>query len=105
MLHHSSKAVTVPTNKMPITSPTLRRPVATWVLMALSLINTLLLLDWTGTGVPKPLWFMVLPSLLGFAGTGFALRARRGGWALASGVWGVMMVPTLVVAVTLISGP
>ncbi len=82
-----------------------RRPVITWVLMVLSLGAALFLLDWSSMGIPKSLWFFALPSVLGFAGTGFALYARRGGWALVSGVWGIMMVPALVAVVTVISGP
>ncbi len=103
--YRSPKVVPVSTTEPRITSATARTPVITWVLMALALITALLLLDWNDTGIPKPLWFMLLPSLLGFAGTGFALHARKGGWALLSGVWGVAMVPALFVAVTLISGP
>lgn len=76
-----------------------------WLTMVLSLISALLLLDWNDTGVAKPLWFFLLPSVLGLMGTGFALHARRGGWALVSGVWGVALVPALMVAVTLLYGP
>lgn len=86
-------------------APARRQPVLARLMMVLSLISALLLLDWNDTGVAKPLWFFLLPSVLGLGGTGFALRARHGGWALLSGVWGVALVPALLMVVTLFHGP
>lgn len=82
-----------------------KRPMATWILMLLALVITLLLPDWNGTGALLPAWFMVVPVLLGLVGAWLAHRAGRLGWAIASGVLGLVLVPGLLQTITLVSGP
>jgi hypothetical protein len=86
-------------------APRTTRPVATWVLMLLSVVVVFLLPDWTGTGVPRPLWALAIPILLGLTGALLALRGRHPWWAAASALWGFILIQVLVISVTLISGP
>lgn len=44
------------------------RPVITWTLMLSAAIVVLLLLDWTGSGVLRPIWIFSAPVLLGLVG-------------------------------------
>ena len=81
------------------------RPLATWILMLSAVVITLLLPDWRGTGALLPAGFMVVPILLGLVGAWLAHRAGRLGWAIASGVLGLVLVPGLIQTITLISGP
>ncbi len=81
------------------------RPLATWILMLIAVAITLLLPDWTGTGALPPAGFMVVPVLLGLVGAWLAHRVGRLGWAIASGILGLVLVPGLLQTITLVSGP
>ncbi|MFJ6418836.1 hypothetical protein [Paeniglutamicibacter sp. NPDC091659] len=81
------------------------RPIATWVLMAVALAATLLMPDWSGSGIPRSPWLLAAPAVLGLAGALLAARNNRPGWMVASGIWGVALVPGLITVVTLVSGP
>jgi len=81
------------------------RPVITWALMALALGVVLFIPDWAGSETNRPLWLFAIPIVLGIAGAGFALRARRVWWALASALWGFALIQLLIVVVTLVGGP
>lgn len=80
-------------------------PVATWALMAAALLVTLLLPDWSGSGIPRSLWFVALPLLLAFAGAGLAVKAGQLWWAGISAAWGLVLLNGLFVLITVISGP
>ncbi|MFL4473945.1 hypothetical protein ACIPVK_08105 [Paeniglutamicibacter sp. MACA_103] len=82
-----------------------RKPVVTWTLMLLAVAITLLLPDWSGTGALLPAWFMAAPMILGLVGAWLAWRAGSMGWAIASGLLGLVLVPGLLQTVTLVSGP
>lgn len=81
------------------------RPIATWVLMLLAVIATLLLPDWAATGDSRPIWVLALPILLGLIGAALALRNRHPWWAAGSALWGFALIQILIVSITLISGP
>lgn len=81
------------------------RPIATWTSMLLALVVVLLLPDWTGSGSNRPVWLFLVPVSLGLLGAGFAVYTRNFWWALASALWGFVLIQGLVVAMTLISGP
>ncbi len=81
------------------------KPVATWVLMILALVVILVIPDWTGSGGNRPIWIFAIPVVLGLIGAGFALYSKHIWWAVASAVWGFVLVQGLVVVVTLIVGP
>lgn len=81
------------------------RPVTTWVLMSLAAVVVLLLPDWTGSGVLRPLWLFSVPVLLGIVGAVFALKDGRPWWAAMSALWGFLLIQVLIVATTLIRGP
>lgn len=82
------------------------RPVTTWVLMLLAAVVVLLLLpDWTGSGVLRPISLFSVPVLLGVVGAVFALKDGRPWWAVMSALWGFLLIQVLIVATTLISGP
>lgn len=82
-----------------------RKLLTTWILMLFTVAVTLLLPDWGGSGALLPAWFMVAPVLLGLVGAWLAWRAGSLGWAIASGLLGLVLVPGLLQTVTLISGP
>lgn len=67
--------------------------------LVLTLAATAALPDWSGSGVARPLWALLLPAALGLAGAGLALRARRP----AAG--GLGAGPALIVVTTIVSGP
>ena len=73
--------------------------------MVLAVAITLLLPDWSGTGPLLPAWFMVAPVLLGLVGAWLASRAGSLGWAIASGLLGLVLVPGLLQTLTFVSGP
>lgn len=80
-------------------------PVATVVLMGLSLVFGLSLLDWTGSGTAKPIWMFALPILCGAAGSLLALRKGSYAWATASAVLGLSLLPVIIVFTTVFAGP
>lgn len=73
--------------------------------LVLTLAATAALPDWSGSGVARPLWALLLPAALGLAGAGLALLARRPGWAAACAAVGFGAVPALIVVTTIVSGP
>ncbi|WP_411733616.1 hypothetical protein [Paeniglutamicibacter sp.] len=97
--------MTVPSPQENGVPPRGRKPVATWTLMLLAVAVTLLLPDWTGTGALLPAWFMAAPMLLGLVGAWLAFRFGRLGWAMASGILGLVLVPGLLQTIVLVSGP
>lgn len=85
--------------------PRTTRPMTTWVLMLLTTAVVLLLPDWSGGGVPRPIWVFAIPILLGLTGAGFALKGGHPWWAATSALWGFVFIQVLVVTITFISGP
>lgn len=85
--------------------PRASRPVATWLLMLLAVVVVFLLPDWAGSGTPRPTWIFAVPILLGLTGAAIALEGRHPWWAVASALWGFVLLQVLVVTITLISGP
>lgn len=73
--------------------------------MLLAVAVTLLLPDWTGTGALLPAWFILVPVVLGLVGAWLAFRSGWLGWAIASGILGLVLVPGLLQTITLVSGP
>ncbi|MHA7142647.1 hypothetical protein ACX80T_14040 [Arthrobacter sp. Sr33] len=86
-------------------APRTAKPVFTWALMLLAVIVVLLFPDWTGSGATRPIWVFAVPVVLGLIGGALALRARHPWWAVASALWGFVLIQVLVVVITLISGP
>lgn len=82
-----------------------RGPIATWASMLLALVVVLLMPDWTGSGGNRAVWLFLIPIFLGLLGSAFAVYTRHLWWALASALWGLVLIQGLVVAITLISGP
>lgn len=82
-----------------------KRPVATWVMMALILVFILSILNWGNTGLLVPPWLLLVPSVLGLVGAWRAARKDCPGWMIASGIWGIGSVPALIFIVTLLGGP
>ncbi|MCW4465118.1 hypothetical protein OK351_06330 [Glutamicibacter sp. MNS18] len=80
-------------------------PIPTTVMMGLALVFALGLVDWTGNGVAKPIWMFAVPILCGAAGSLLALAKGAYGWATASAVLGLSLLPVLIILTTLISGP
>lgn len=80
-------------------------PIPTLVMMVLSLVFALSLLDWTGSGIAKPIWMFALPILFGAAGALLALYKGAYTWATASAVLGLSLLPVLIFFTTIISGP
>ncbi|PQZ92854.1 hypothetical protein CQ018_10250 [Arthrobacter sp. MYb227] len=81
------------------------KPVTTWVLMLAGLLITLYMLLIGSNGNPAFSWFLAAPAALGLLGAWFAARNDSPGWMIASGVWGIALIPALIFAITLISGP
>ncbi|WP_431711368.1 hypothetical protein [Glutamicibacter uratoxydans] len=80
-------------------------PASTLVMMGLAVVSGLSLLDWSGSGVAKPVWMFALPILCGIAGSLLALRKGAFSWATASAVLGLSLLPILIICTTLIAGP
>lgn len=80
-------------------------PIATAVLMLAALAITLLVPDWNGTGALLTPAFMLVPVVLGEIGAWNASRNGFLGWAIASGLWGVTLVPALLTLTTVFFGP
>lgn len=80
-------------------------PLTTWALMLGALIVVVATPDWTDSGFHRPVWILALPILFGLVGAGLALRSDRPWWAVASALWGFVLVQALFVVVTLVGGP
>lgn len=80
-------------------------PVPTMVMMGMALVIALSLVDWAGTGIAKPVWMFAMPILCGVAGSLLALAKGAYGWATASAVLGLSLLPVLIVLTTIIGGP
>lgn len=81
------------------------QPIATWTLMALGLAVTMLLPGSGGAGIPLSPWLLAAPAVLGLIGAWLAARKDSPGWMIASGVWGIALIPALIFIVTLVGGP
>ena len=81
------------------------QPIGTWVLMAMGLAITLLLLAAGNAGIALSPWFLAAPAILGLAGAWLAARKDRPWWMVASGIWGIALVPATIFVVTLVAGP
>lgn len=86
-------------------APGSRRPLATWALMAAGLAATVLMLALADAGRPGPPWWLAIPTVLGLIGAWLAARKDAPGWMIASGVWGIALVPAVLVVVTVVAGP
>lgn len=80
-------------------------PIATWGLMALGLVLTLLMLLVGTGGHPASPWLLAVPAVLGLAGAWLAARRERPWWMIASALWGIALVPATLVVLTLLEGP
>lgn len=81
------------------------QPIATWALMASGLVITLLILFVGSDGNPLFSWFLAAPAVLGLFGAWFAARKDHPGWMIASGLWGIALIPALIFIITLLEGP
>ena len=82
-----------------------RCPGWTLVMMALALASLLVLVDWTGTGVAKPLWMFAFPLAFGAAGGIVAAVKKAHGWAAVSAGFRIILLPIMTTAITLFQGP
>ncbi|MFF5794118.1 hypothetical protein ACFY5D_18910 [Paeniglutamicibacter sp. NPDC012692] len=73
--------------------------------MALGLVITLLILFVGSDGNPLSTWFLAAPAVLGLVGAWLAARKDHPGWMIASGIWGIALIPATIFVVTLVSGP
>ncbi|MHC6176609.1 hypothetical protein [Glutamicibacter sp. X7] len=73
--------------------------------MALVLLSMLALVDWTGTGVAKPLWMFFLPIAFGLVGGIIAMVKRAYLWAVISIALGILSLQIMNVVITLLQGP
>lgn len=79
--------------------------VACWASIPLAVLLTLLLIDWDGTGTPRPFAMLFLPAVAGVLG---GLAGAKGGspaLAVCAGLVGVVLVPVALQAVLLLEGP
>lgn len=81
------------------------RPYGTWICMVLAVAATLYLLDWTGPAEPKPFVMLFFPAGLGIVGAVLAGRKGLTGWAVASALVGILLVPAVMFAMVIIGGP
>ncbi len=81
------------------------QPIATWAFMASGLVITLLILFVGSDGNPLFSWFLAAPAVLGLIGAWSAARKDHPGWMIASGLWGIALIPALIFIITLLEGP
>ena len=74
-------------------------------MMALALALLLVLVDWNGTGVAKPLWMFAFPLAFGAAGGIVAAVKKAHGWAAVSAGFRIILLPIMTTAITLFQGP
>ena len=82
-----------------------RCPGWTLIMMVLALAALLVLVDWNGTGVAKPLWMFALPLAFGAAGGILAAVKKAHGWAAVSVGFGIFLLPLMNTTMTLFQGP
>lgn len=80
-------------------------PKWTMVMLGLTLVAMLALVDWTNSGVAKPLWMFFLPMAFGVAGGVIAATKKAYGWAAISAIFGIVSFQILNVVITLLQGP
>ena len=76
-----------------------------WVSFPVSTALTLVLLDWQGTGVAKPLWAFALPAVSGIVGGVAGFRAQKQLLGALAVAFGLLCVPVTIFVVGLLSGP
>lgn len=79
--------------------------VITWMSFPASVALTLVLIDWQDTGVAKPLWTFVLPTLSGVVGAIAGFRVQKEILGVAAGLFGVLAVPIGMIVITVLYGP
>lgn len=57
--------------------------------MSLAAVVALLLPDWTGSGVLRPIWLFNVPVLLGIVGAAFVLKNGHPWWVVAATLLGL----------------
>lgn len=82
-------------------SQKLQAPWHTWLLMVAAMAATMAVIDWAEVGGPRPPMVLLLPAVLGLWGGGVAFRRHQTGLALASVLWGLMLVPSAFFFLTL----
>lgn len=76
-----------------------------WVSFPVSAALALVLLDWQGTGVAKPLWAFVLPTVSGIVGGFAGFRAQKELLGALAVAVGLLCVPVTIFVVGLLHGP
>lgn len=76
-----------------------------WVSFPVSAALTLVLLDWQGTGVAKPLWAFALPTVSGIVGGIAGFRAQKELLGALAVAVGLLCVPVTIFVVGLLYGP
>jgi hypothetical protein len=76
-----------------------------WVSFPVSTALTLVLFDWQGAGVAKPLWAFALPTVSGIVGGIAGYRARKELLGALAVAFGLLCVPVAIFVVGLLYGP
>jgi hypothetical protein len=76
-----------------------------WASFPVSTALTLMLLDWQGTGVAKPLWTFALPPVSGLVGGIAGFRAQKEILGAVAVAFGLLCVPVAIFVVGLLYGP
>ena len=71
----------------------------------LVVLLTLALLDWDGTGTPRPFVMFFLPALVGVLGGLAGAKAGHPALAVCVGLLGIIAVPVALHVVLLVEGP
>ena len=71
----------------------------------LVVLLTLALLDWDGTGTPRPFVMFFLPVLVGVLGGLAGAKAGRPALAVCAGLLGITAVPVALQVVLMVEGP
>jgi len=79
--------------------------VACWASITLAVLLTLLLIDWDGTGTPRPFAMLFLPAVVGVLGGLAGAKAGRPALEVCVGLLGIIAVPVALQVVLLVEGP
>ncbi|GAA1407985.1 hypothetical protein AUR04nite_13290 [Glutamicibacter uratoxydans] len=82
-----------------------RVPLLCTVMVALVVLSTLALVDWTNSGVARPMWMLFLPLAFGIAGAISAWSKNSLAGVLLSAGLGFIALPALYFTTTLVGGP